>query len=435
MRKTRVQHIIAAVVTAVGLGVVPAHAYFAGGGRDAQKGNDCLIGYQGIDPDDVTLDGKKQVVACTDCDPACDLDGDPTANGSCTFELGACINQPGEGTCTPAAGLDKAKASAKVQGVKGKIDIQVPQLLEGSACGGLLDLVVPVKETKKGAKDGKGKVSLSASVKPDGEKKRSDKDKITVICAPRPEGEACPGATTSTTSTTIVATTTTTSTTLPVDLCGNGTLDGGEECDDGNPDPTDGCTRDCTICGNGTVTAPETCDDTNLVSDDGCDANCQTTGCGNGLIVGAETCDDGNLDDRDSCPADCIVDACFPQTGTDLTVTVNFAGSNDVAGITVFLDYPEGRVSIPGSGASVPAGIITDLPGFAFGQTNDLDHALIQAVVDAAAFPAGQLFRIHFQTCADTVPPSAGEFTCTVVAAGGDDLTPIPGVTCSVAIP
>jgi cysteine-rich repeat protein len=171
------------------------------------------------------------------------------------------------------------------------------------------------------------------------------------------------------------------------------------------------------------------------VSDDGCDANCQVTGCGNGLIVGAETCDDGNMDDQDACPSDCIIDACEQQVGTDFTVTVNFAGSNDVAGITVFLDYPEGQVNIPGSGAGVPTGIITDLPGFAFGQTNDLDHALIQAVVDAEAFPAGQLFNIHFQTCAGAPAPTAGQFTCTVQTAGDVNLVPIPGVTCSVALP
>jgi cysteine-rich repeat protein len=431
--------VLAFAITA-GLGLAPmAHAYFAGGGKDAAKGNDCLIGYEGIDAGDVTLDGKKQVVSCTDCDPACDLDGDDTANGSCTFGVGACINQPGVEGCTPPAGLTKAKASAKVSGVKGKIDIEVPQLLEGSVCGALLDLEVPL--TKNGTKDGKGTVKLSAQVKKDKDagidKTRKDNDKVTYVCVPRPAGEACPSASTSTTSTTVVTTTTTstTTTTVPPFVCGDGTLEGTEECDDGNPDPTDGCTRDCTICGNGTVTAPETCDDSNLTSDDGCDANCQTTGCGNGLIVGNETCDDGNTDDQDSCPSDCIVDQCTAETGTDFTVQVNFAGSNDVAGITVFVEYPEGDVSIPGSGASVPTGVITNLPPFAFGQTNDLDHALIQAVVETASFPAGLLFEIHFETCAGAPAPTSGDFACTVLTAGDANLQPIAGVTCSVVIP
>jgi hypothetical protein len=65
-------------VLLLGLGVVPrAGAYFAGGGKDEQKGNDCLIGYNGVDQSDVTLDGKKNVVQCTDCDPSCDHDGEP----------------------------------------------------------------------------------------------------------------------------------------------------------------------------------------------------------------------------------------------------------------------------------------------------------------------------------------------------------------------
>ena len=211
--------------------------------------------------------------------------------------------------------------------------------------------------------------------------------------------------------------------------------EGDEECDDGDVDPTDGCTTSCTICGNGVVSAPEQCDDNNLANGDGCDRNCRPTGCGNGLIVGSETCDDGNTSDQDACPADCIVDSCTPNLATDYTVTVNFAGSEAVAGITVFLDYPEGKVSIPGSGASVLPGIIDGLPGFAFGQSNDLDHALIQAVVDGAAFPSGQLFQIHFETCTGSPAPNLADFTCTVVTAGDENLAPISGVTCSVSLP
>jgi cysteine-rich repeat protein len=56
--------------------------------------------------------------------------------------------------------------------------------------------------------------------------------------------------------------------------CGNGTVDPGEECDDGNTNPFDGCTNVCTICGNGTVTAPEACDDGNLIDGDGCNSDC-----------------------------------------------------------------------------------------------------------------------------------------------------------------
>jgi len=215
----------------------------------------------------------------------------------------------------------------------------------------------------------------------------------------------------------------------------NEVQEGNEECDDGNTDPTDGCSNFCTLCGNGTVTPLEECDDGNTANGDGCDNNCRVSGCGNGLIVAPETCDDGNTDDGDFCPSDCIVDACDPVSGSDVTVSVSFAGSEDVAGITVFLDYPEGKASIPGSGGSIPAGIITDTPGFAFAQSNDLDHALRQAVVDGAAFASGLLFNVHFESCSGAPAPVAGDFTCTVETAGDAALQPIEGVTCSVSVP
>jgi cysteine-rich repeat protein len=218
----------------------------------------------------------------------------------------------------------------------------------------------------------------------------------------------------------------------PLAVCGNEIVEAGEECDDGNPDPTDGCTKSCTICGNGVVTAPETCDPPDGVT---CGANCEAVGCGNGLVEDGETCDDGNTDDGDGCPATCVIEACTPNSGSDFTVDVNFAGSNDVAAITVFLDYPEGKVVIPGSGASIPVGIITDTPGFAFSQSNDLDYALRQVIVDTSSFPAGLLFRVHFETCNGAPAPTAGEFACTVEVAGDASSVEIPGVTCSVGLP
>src|SRR5687767_200580 len=48
--------------------------------------------------------------------------------------------------------------------------------------------------------------------------------------------------------------------------CGNGRVDSGEECDDGNPRSDDGCRPDCkrARCGDGTVRAHvEECDDGN----------------------------------------------------------------------------------------------------------------------------------------------------------------------------
>ncbi len=93
--------------------------------------------------------------------------------------------------------------------------------------------------------------------------------------------------------------------------CGNGNLDAGEECDDGNTSSNDDCTANCTIarCGDGSLhtkgTGPfEECDDGNLQSGDGCSATC-TIECGNGVIDGA--CSQGNVGASCSTDAECDV--------------------------------------------------------------------------------------------------------------------------------
>lgn len=61
-------------------------------------------------------------------------------------------------------------------------------------------------------------------------------------------------------------------------LCGNGAVDIGEECDDGNLDDTDECLGSCTLayCGDGAVLrGVEQCDDGNLEASDGCSESCR----------------------------------------------------------------------------------------------------------------------------------------------------------------
>jgi cysteine-rich repeat protein len=94
--------------------------------------------------------------------------------------------------------------------------------------------------------------------------------------------------------------------------CGNGVLEPGERCDDGNTLDGDGCDRNCrpTGCSNGIVTAGEACDDGNATNGDGCDRNCRPTGCGNGIVTAGEVCDDGNATNGDGCDANCTISAC-----------------------------------------------------------------------------------------------------------------------------
>jgi cysteine-rich repeat protein len=66
-------------------------------------------------------------------------------------------------------------------------------------------------------------------------------------------------------------------TSLQVPVCGNGNIDAGEECDDGNTVDNDACNNACGVtmgCGNGVIDAGEECDDDNTASGDGCSATC-----------------------------------------------------------------------------------------------------------------------------------------------------------------
>ncbi len=95
--------------------------------------------------------------------------------------------------------------------------------------------------------------------------------------------------------------------------CGNGTVEAGEQCDDGNRIDGDGCDSNCTLtaCGNGIRTGTEQCDDGNTIAGDGCSPTCQREGvCGNGIVEPPEACDDGNLVNGDGCDANCTPTGC-----------------------------------------------------------------------------------------------------------------------------
>ncbi|MGE0786539.1 MAG: DUF4215 domain-containing protein [Sandaracinaceae bacterium] len=124
--------------------------------------------------------------------------------------------------------------------------------------------------------------------------------------------------------------------------CGNGMIDGGEACDDGNPIANDGCTGcmedagfNCVgapsvcnaVCGNNMIHGGEECDGTALggatcvslgydagtLTCTSCTFNTTacTSNCGNGTLDAGEECDDGNRTAFDGCDATCHVDANF----------------------------------------------------------------------------------------------------------------------------
>ncbi len=85
------------------------------------------------------------------------------------------------------------------------------------------------------------------------------------------------------------------------------------------------------VCGNGLVESGETCDDGNVTAGDGCNATCNvevgfictgspsvcSTVCGDGIVApGAEQCDDGNALNGDGCSSSCNIEPGFICTGS-----------------------------------------------------------------------------------------------------------------------
>lgn len=98
--------------------------------------------------------------------------------------------------------------------------------------------------------------------------------------------------------------------------CGDGLIDEGEVCDDGNNRSRDGCSADCISdesCGNNIVDVAvgEICDDGNGESGDGCSADCTSESCGNLLVDVSlgEECDTGPGDSF-GCDQDCTFRKC-----------------------------------------------------------------------------------------------------------------------------
>ncbi len=86
--------------------------------------------------------------------------------------------------------------------------------------------------------------------------------------------------------------------------------DADEACDDGNANERDGCTWMCTIavCGNGTIEGSEECDIGEQNSDtmpNRCRTVCRKANCGDGVVDADEECDDANDEEADGCLRTC----------------------------------------------------------------------------------------------------------------------------------
>src|ERR1044071_1482834 len=101
--------------------------------------------------------------------------------------------------------------------------------------------------------------------------------------------------------------------------CGNGQIDLGEACDDGNNISGDGCPADCRpACGDGILDPGEACDEGPSNGIGNCAADCRSARvCGNGVTDAREACDDHNRQSHDGCSSQCTLET-FGWTASEI---------------------------------------------------------------------------------------------------------------------
>jgi cysteine-rich repeat protein len=166
-------------------------------------------------------------------------------------------------------------------------------------------------------------------------------------------------------------------------VCGNGVLEPGEECDDGNIIPGDGCSatctlesfcgdaicgpgetaincpEDCAVCGNGSLEPGEECDDGNVLNFDGCTPNCRVDGDLDGIADGLDNCPSTPNPGQVDGDADGVGDAC------DNCPTIVNSGQfdADLDGVGDDCDCAPGDATVWGTPGEVPSQALTHNPG------------------------------------------------------------------------
>lgn len=114
---------------------------------------------------------RGNTIVCTDCDPACDRDGVAAPNGSCTFAPRLCL----AGDACEGSPIRRLR-------VRPPGTVPVPPL-EGPGCASRGALAV----TTPGRKPGKRAIRAVAVTA-----RRRDRERVRLLCRPRPRGERCP---------------------------------------------------------------------------------------------------------------------------------------------------------------------------------------------------------------------------------------------------
>ena len=133
-------------------------------------------------------------------------------------------------------------------------------------------------------------------------------------------------------------------------LCGNGRVEGGEQCDDGNLLAGDGCTTTCLIePGFRCMGAPSAC----------------ASVCGDGIRSFNEFCDDGNTRAGDGCSATCTVEAGWRCVDTEPNLITNGSFVMGNNGFRSQYAFDDTRDRVRGQGGGMPEGnyTVTNNPG------------------------------------------------------------------------
>ena len=208
-------------------------------------------------------------------------------------------------------------------------------------------------------------------------------------------------------------------------VCGDGVVSAGEECEDGNTAPGDGCSDtcqqepgwDCTdaipavctfLCGNGTIdsSAGETCDDGGVVPGDGCSATCGIEagwGCSGTPSVCFE------LADNWSCATATALTAAG-VTGVDLSLGgARPTGTGCSAGTGPVLFY---SVTIPANSETAVTATPTGSPSWdiTLRSLADCSSGACLATVDVGGSGAADTIRL---------PNATGAAITRIIAVGG----------------
>jgi len=128
-------------------------------------------------------------------------------------------------------------------------------------------------------------------------------------------------------------------------VCGDGVIEGGEECDDGpNNDDAGACTTKCTeaICGDGFVQFEEACDDGNADSTDGCVACIIPHSCKEILAYDPQVVTGQHMIDADGPEMMPLIPVFCDMTldGGGWTL-VERSPAGDPIGVALFKDFPQ----------------------------------------------------------------------------------------------